>query len=53
MQEKTPDLHHASVQVGLKLNKQKTKIQGINPGTDEPVTIEGEELDEVESFTCV
>ena len=34
MQEKTSDLHHASMQVGLMLNK-----------------IEGEELEEVESFT--
>ena len=50
MQEKTSDLHHTSVQVGLTLNKQKTKILRINAGTDEPVTIEGEELGEVASF---
>ena len=50
MQEKTTDLHHTSVQVGLTLNKQKTKILRINTGTDEPVTIEGEELEEVASF---
>ena len=36
------------MQVGLTLNKQKTKIMRINAGTDEPVKIEGEE---VESFT--
>lgn len=53
MQEKTSALHHASVQVGLKPNKQKTKILRINAGTDEPVTLEGEELGEVESFTCL
>ena len=47
MQEKTSDLHHTSVQVGLTLNKQKTKILRINAGNDEPVTIEGEELGEV------
>ena len=46
----TSDLHHTSVQVGLILNKQKTKILRINAGTDEPVTIEGEELGEVASF---
>jgi len=51
MQEKTSDLHHTSMQVGLTLNKQKTKILRINAGTDEPVKIEGEELEEVESFT--
>ena len=39
------------MQVGLKLNKQKTKILKIEASTDEPVTIEGEELGEVESFT--
>ena len=48
MQEKTSDLHHTSMQVGLTLNNQKTKIMRINAGTDEPVKIEGEE---VESFT--
>ena len=41
MQQKTSDLHHTSVQVGLTLNKQKTKILRISAGTDEPVTIEG------------
>ena len=51
MQEKTSDLHHTSMQVGLTLKKQKTKIMRINAGTDEPVKIEGEELEEVESFT--
>ena len=39
------------MQIGLTINKQKTKIVRINAGTDEPVTIEGEELGEVESFT--
>ena len=51
MQAKTSDLYHTSVQIGLKINKQKTKILRINAGTDEPVTIEGEELGEAESFT--
>ena len=47
MQAKTSDQHHTSVQMGLTINKQKTKITG----TDEPITIEGAELEEVESFT--
>ena len=51
MQAKTSDLYHTSVQIGLRINKQKTKILRINAGTDEPVTIEGEELGEAESFT--
>jgi len=33
-----------------KLNKQKTKTLRINAGTDEPVTIEGEELGKVASY---
>ena len=51
MQAKTSDLHHTSVQIGLTISKQKTKIMSITAGTDEPVTIEGAELEEVESFT--
>ena len=51
MQPKTSDLHHTSVQIGLTINKQKTNILRINAGTDEPATIEGAELGEVESFT--
>ena len=51
MQTKTSDLHHTSVQIRLMINKQKTKILRINAGTDEPVTIEGTEPGEVESFT--
>ena len=51
MQAKTSDLHHTSVQIGLTINKQKTKFPRINAGTDEPVTIKGAELGEVESFT--
>ena len=51
MQAKTSDLHHTSVQIGLTINKLKTKILRINAGSDEPVIIEGAELGEVESFT--
>ena len=51
MQAKTFDLHHTSVQIGVTINKQKTRILRINAGTDEPVIIEGAELGEVESFT--
>ena len=38
--KKTSDMNHTSVQVGLKVNKQKTKILQIKASTDEPVTIE-------------
>ena len=54
MQADTSDqLHHTLLQIVLTINKQKTKILRINAGTDEPVTIEGTELGEVESFTCL
>ena len=53
MQAETSDLHHTLLQIGLTINKQKTKILRINVGNDEPVTIEGTELGEVESFTCL
>ena len=46
MQENTSDLLLTSVQIGLILNKQKTKILRIIAGTDEPVTVEGEGLGE-------
>lgn len=49
--ENLSHLHHASELVGRRLNKQKTKILRINAGTDEPVTLEVEELEEVESHT--
>ena len=39
IQAKTSDLHHTSVQIGLTINKQKTKILRINAGTDELFTI--------------
>ena len=51
MQAKMSDLYHTSLQIGLTINKQKTKILRINAGTDEPVTTEGAELGEVDSFT--
>ena len=44
MQEKTSDQGHVSAQVGLNLNKEKTKILSVNTGTDAPATLEGEEL---------
>jgi len=47
LQEKTPELHHTSVPVALKLNKKKKKILTINVGNDEPVTLEGEKLEKV------
>ena len=49
--EKLSHLHHASELVGQRLNKQKTKILRINADTDKPITLEVEELEEVESYT--
>ena len=50
MQEKTSDPQRTSAQVGLTINKLKTKILRTDAGTDELMKIEGEELGEVESF---
>ena len=51
IQSKISGLHHASLPEGLKLKTEETRILRINADTDEPVTHEGGELEEVESFT--
>jgi len=40
--KKNRKYNEKSMQGGLTLNKQKTKIMRINAGTEEPVKIEGE-----------
>ena len=39
------------MQVGLKIHEGKTKILKINTKSEDPVTLHGSELEEVESFT--
>ena len=51
MQDNTTDLARISARVGLKINKKKTKIlRLINTTYEIPVMLEGEGLEEVESF---
>ena len=50
MQDKTKNLARISAQVGLKINKNKTKILRLNTTCERPIMLEGEGLEEVESF---
>ncbi|KAL3874125.1 hypothetical protein ACJMK2_037180 [Sinanodonta woodiana] len=51
MQDKTNILAATSTQVGLNIQKDKTKILKINYTSNNPVTLQGSPLEEVESFT--
>ena len=51
MQDKTDILAATSAQVGLNIHKDKTKILKINYTNNNPVTLQGSPLEEVESFT--
>ena len=50
MQDKTTDLARISAQVGMKINKKKTKIMRLNTTCVRPIMLAGEGLEEVESF---
>ena len=50
MQDKTTELAATSSQVGLKIHEGKTKILKINTASEDPVTLRGSELEEVEAF---
>ena len=47
MQNKTTELALISAQVGLKINKRKTKILRTNATCETPIMLEGETLEEV------
>ncbi|KAL3858042.1 hypothetical protein ACJMK2_012658 [Sinanodonta woodiana] len=51
MQDKTNILAATSAQVGINIHKDKTKILKINYTSNNPVTLQGSPLEEVESFT--
>ncbi|XP_063404260.1 uncharacterized protein LOC134687734 [Mytilus trossulus] len=52
MQNKTPRLHATALSVGLKINTQKTKIISLNEkNIEQPITLKGNKIDEVENFT--
>ena len=50
MQDKTTKLALISAQVGLKINKRKTKILRTNTTCEIPIMLEGETLEEVKDF---
>ena len=50
MQDKTTELALISAQVGLKINKRKTKIMRTNATCETPIMLEGETLEEVKDF---
>ena len=50
MHDRTTDLARLSAQVGLKINKKKTKILRLNTTCERQIMLEGGALEEVESF---
>ena len=50
MQDKTTELVLISAQIGLKINKRKTKILRTNATCETAIMLEGETLDEVKDF---
>ena len=51
MQEKTELLNTVSTQLGLNLNRSKTRITKANTKNNNPITMNGEPLEETDSFT--
>lgn len=51
MQDKSTKLATASLGMGLRINKEKTKLMRINTLTTSPVSIEDKPIQEVNSFT--
>jgi len=51
MQLKTSELARTSITTGLKIHEGKTKILKINARSQDPVTLNGKELEEVDTFT--
>ncbi|XP_078357393.1 uncharacterized protein LOC144642296 [Oculina patagonica] len=51
MQGKTTGLAATSERAGLKINRGKSKVMRINTINENPITVEGEQLEEVDSFT--
>ncbi|VDP36679.1 unnamed protein product [Schistosoma margrebowiei] len=51
MQEKTNSVATASAAVGLNIHKGKSKVLRYNTACTDPITIDGEDLEDVKSFT--
>jgi hypothetical protein len=50
MQEKTTRLAEVSAKVGLKISKKKTQLMKMNTSNDNPIILDGQPLEEVDSF---
>ena len=50
MQEKTSNLNNHK-KIGLQINKKKTKLLKMNAKNQQPVILEGEEIESVQNFT--
>jgi len=53
MQPKTMKLHNTAKQIGLIINKKKTKVMKINNKNHTAITIDNEEVESVERFSYV
>ncbi|VDP38397.1 unnamed protein product [Schistosoma margrebowiei] len=53
MQEKTNSVAAASAAVGLNIYKGKSKVIRYNTACTNPITIDGEDLEDVKTFTCL
>ncbi|VDP12390.1 unnamed protein product [Schistosoma margrebowiei] len=53
MQEKTNSVAAASAAVGLNIHKGKSRVLRYNTECTNPITIDGEDLEDVKTFTCL
>ena len=51
MQDKTSTLERVASSIGLRINKQKTKVMRINANNIKTIVLQGCELEEVKEFT--
>ncbi|VDO91420.1 unnamed protein product [Schistosoma margrebowiei] len=51
MQEKTTSVAAASAAIGLNIHKGKSKVLRYNTACTNPITIDGEDLEDVKTFT--
>lgn len=51
MQSKTSRLNEVAQSVGLNINEKKTKVMTVHSDTQQPVTIDNNNIEEVEDFT--
>ena len=51
MQDKTSTLERVASSIGLRINKEKTKVMRINANNIKTIVLQGCELEEVKEFT--